>query len=56
MSDGPNNTGSWRSLSRFYWTFVGWQIVTKWLEKKEDLSVEALMNTDPRSIYNEAKV
>jgi len=35
--------------------FVGWQIVKKWMQQNKQKSLEALMNTEAKQIFDEAK-
>jgi hypothetical protein len=35
--------------------FVGWQIVKKYMDKHADLSLNELLNTDPKKIFEESK-
>lgn len=43
--NAPGNLGS----------FAGWQIVKKFMDKYSDTSLKALMEMDPREIYNKSK-
>lgn len=35
--------------------FVGWQIVKKWMGKNEQLTLQQLLDSDPKKIFQEAK-
>jgi hypothetical protein len=55
LTDGPNTQALGKESPGNIGQFVGTQIVTKWMKKNKDLSLEALMNTPPRKIFDEAK-
>ena len=54
-SDGPKTAVLGDASPGYIGQFVGWQIVRKWMEKNEALSLAKLMETDPKAIFNEAK-
>ena len=35
--------------------FIGWQIVTKYMENNKSISLETLMRTDPKKLFEESK-
>ncbi len=55
MNDGPNTPALGDASPGNIGQFVGMQIVAKWMEKKKDLSPDALMKTPARQIFDEAK-
>ncbi len=55
MNDGPNTPALGDASPGNIGQFVGTQIVNKWMEKKEGLSLDALMKTPARQIFDEAK-
>lgn len=55
MNDGPNTPALGDASPGNIGQFVGTQIVAKWMEKKKDLSPDALMKTPARQIFDEAK-
>lgn len=55
MNDGPKTPALGEASPGFIGQFVGWQIVKKWMNKNEDVTPEALMATEPKIIFNEAK-
>ncbi len=44
-AESPGNIGQ----------FVGWQIVKKWIGKNEKLTLQQLMETNPKTIFEQAK-
>jgi hypothetical protein len=55
MNDGPNTAALGDASPGNIGQFVGWQIVKKWMEKKKNLSPDALMKTPARQIFDEAR-
>ena len=55
MNDAPNTAVLGEASPGFIGQFVGWRIVTKWMDKKENSSMADLMKTNPKIIFNEAK-
>ncbi len=55
MSDGPKTAALGEASPGFIGQFVGWQIVKKWMEKNEETKLDALMATDPKTIFEQAK-
>ncbi len=55
MNDGPNTQALGEASPGNIGQFVGTQIVNKWMEKQKDLSLEALLHTPAKKIFDEAK-
>lgn len=55
MNDAPQTQAFGQDSPGFIGQFVGWQIVKKWMNKNENVSLPQLINKDPRTIFNEAK-
>jgi hypothetical protein len=55
MNDGPNTPALGDASPGNIGQFVGMQIVAKWMDKKKDLSPDALMKTPAKQIFEEAK-
>ena len=55
MNDGPNTQALGKDSPGNIGQFVGSQVVAKWMEKKKDLSLDVLMKTSARQIFDEAK-
>ncbi len=55
MNDAPNTPALGPGSPGFIGQFVGWQIVKKWMDKNEKLSLQQLMETDARKIFEQAK-
>lgn len=55
MNDGPNTTALGDASPGNIGQFTGMQIVSKWMEKNEKLSLDGLMKTNPGKIFEEAK-
>lgn len=55
MSDGPNTQALGKESPANIGQFVGMQIVTKWMGKNKDLSLDVLMKTPGKQIFDEAK-
>jgi len=54
MNEGPNTPPLGPASPGFIGQFVGWQIVKKWMDRKEK-SLEELLKTPARQILDEAK-
>lgn len=54
MNDAPNTTALGPASPGFIGQFVGWQIVKKWMDKKER-TLDELMRTPAKQIFEEAK-
>jgi hypothetical protein len=55
MNDAPNTTALGTASPGFIGQFVGWQIVKKWMSKNENKTLDDLMKTPARQIFEEAK-
>jgi hypothetical protein len=55
MNDAPNTQALGPASPGFIGQFVGWQIVKKWMSKKEKKNLDELMKTAPKQIFEEAK-
>jgi len=55
MNDGPKTTALGEASPGFIGQFVGWQIIKKYVEKQENVSLRQLMETDAKSIFQQSK-
>lgn len=55
IGDAPNTQEFGTGAPGYMGLFTGWQIVKKYMEKNEQLSLQELMQTDPRKIFEESK-
>jgi hypothetical protein len=55
VNDGPNTPELGSEAPGFIGQFTGWQIVKKWMGKNENVSLDELMKTGNKKIYEEAK-
>ena len=55
LNDGPNTPALGEASPGNIGQFVGMQIVSKWMENQKNLSLEALMKTPAKQIFEEAK-
>jgi 3-dehydroquinate dehydratase len=55
MNDGPNTQALGKESPGNIGQFIGMQIVAKWMEKNKDLSLDILMKTPGKQIFDEAK-
>lgn len=55
MNDAPNTAVLGEGSPGFIGQFVGWQIVKKWMSKNEKKTLDELMKTDPKIIFEQAK-
>lgn len=55
MSDGPNTPALGDASPGNIGQFIGMQIVAKWMEKNKGITLDALMKTPARQIFDEAK-
>jgi uncharacterized protein YjaZ len=55
LNDGPNTPALGDASPGNIGQFVGSRIVLKWMEKQKDLSLDALMKTPAKKIFDEAK-
>jgi uncharacterized protein YjaZ len=54
MNESPNTTALGPGSPGFIGQFVGWQIIKKWMDKKE-VTLEQMMKTPAKQIFEEAK-
>lgn len=55
LEEAPNTPEMGEGSPGAIGLFVGWQIVKKYMEKNKDLSLNELLNTDPKKIFEESK-
>lgn len=55
MNDAPKTEAFGTESPGFIGQFVGWQIVKKWMSKNEKVTLKQLMETNPKTIFQEAK-
>ena len=55
MNDGPKTAVLGEGSPGFIGQFVGWKIVKKWMDKNEKTTLDVLMKTDPRIIFEQSK-
>lgn len=55
LADGPNTTALGQASPGNIGQFTGLQIVNKWMGKHEKLSLDALMRTPAKQVFDEAK-
>lgn len=55
LTDGPNTQALGKESPGNIGQFVGTQIVAKWMDKNPSISLEVLMRTPPRKIFDESK-
>lgn len=55
LNDGPNTQALGEASPGNIGQFVGMQIVSKWMEKNKDLSMDLLMKTPAKQIFDEAR-
>jgi hypothetical protein len=55
MQDGPYTEAFGRESPGFTGQFVGWQIVKKWMDDHQEITLPQLLNTPDKTIYEEAK-
>lgn len=55
MSDAPQTQAFGPDSPGLIGQFIGWQIVKKWMAKNEKVSLEELMKTNPKTIFEQAK-
>lgn len=55
MNDGPNTAALGEASPGNIGQFVGMQIVNKWMEKQKNLSLDGLMKTPAKQIFDEAR-
>lgn len=55
MNDAPQTQAFGKDSPGFIGQFAGWQIVKKWMAKNEKVSLEQLLQTNPKTIFDQAK-
>jgi len=55
INDGPKTTALGEASPGNIGQFVGWQIVKKWMEKNPSKTMEQLMQTPAKQLFDEAK-
>lgn len=55
MNDAPQTQAFGKDSPGFIGQFAGWQIVKKWMAKNEKVSLDQLLQTNPKTIFNQAK-
>jgi len=55
MNDAPKTQAFGDESPGFIGQFVGWQIVKKWMGKNENVGLKELMETSPKTIFDQAK-
>ena len=55
MNDAPQTQAFGKDSPGFIGQFTGWQIVKKWMSKNENISLQQLIETNPKKIFDEAK-
>lgn len=55
MNDAPQTQAFGKESPGFIGQFCGWQIVKKWMAKNPNASLEQLMQTNPKTIFEQAK-
>jgi hypothetical protein len=55
LNDGPNTPELGNDSPAFLGQFTGWQIVKKWMQKNEKISLTQLMQKNEKELFEEAK-
>lgn len=55
MNDAPQTQAFGKDSPGFIGQFTGWQIVKKWMAKNPKVSLEQLLQTTPKTIFEQAK-
>ena len=55
MNDAPQTQAFGKDSPGFIGQFTGWQIVKKWMAKNEKVSLNQLLQTNPKTIFDQAK-
>jgi hypothetical protein len=55
MSDGPNTAALGNESPGFIGQFVGWQIVKKWMDKNDKKTIQDLLKTPAKEIFEKSK-
>jgi hypothetical protein len=55
MNDAPKTQALGEESPGFIGQFVGWQIVKKWVSKNGEINLPQLMETNPKTIFEQAK-
>lgn len=55
MQDGPYTEVLGQASPGFIGQFIGWQVVKKWMDKNPEITLQQLIETQEKKIYDEAK-
>jgi hypothetical protein len=55
MQDGPFTEVLGQASPGFIGQFIGWQVVKKWMDKNPEITLQQLIETQEKKIYDEAK-
>jgi hypothetical protein len=55
MQDGPYTEVLGQASPGFIGQFIGWQVVKKWMDKNPEITLQQLINTPEKKIYDETK-
>ena len=55
VNDGPNTPEINEATPGFIGQFIGWQIVKKWMDKNDKITLQQLLQTPNKQIFEEAK-
>lgn len=55
MNDAPKTQAFGEESPGYIGQFVGWQIVKKWMSKNEKVTLPQLLETNPKTIFEQAK-
>ncbi len=55
MNEAPQTQAFGKDSPGFIGQFAGWQIVKKWMAKNEKVTLEQLLQTNPKTIFAQAK-
>jgi hypothetical protein len=55
MNDAPQTQAFGKDSPGFIGQFTGWQIVKKWMAKNEKVSLNQLLQTNPKTIFDQAE-
>lgn len=55
VNDGPNTPELGPSSPGFIGQFIGWEIVKKWMEKNDKVSLKEMMRKNPKELFDESK-
>lgn len=55
MNEAPNTAVLGEGSPGFIGQFVGWQIIKRWMDKNERITLDQLMKTDSKTIFEQSK-